>query len=86
MKTQTRYKLTVLTAIFLAFVTLLAIIYHLETVATTSIAGIMTTLSAYIWSQTTRPSAHEYAKYNFKQDLDSSSSPDTMRTSDLDAK
>jgi len=56
---RTRYKLTLLTAGFLALVTLLAIGSKMETVATASIAGIMTILSAYIWSQTTRPSKNE---------------------------
>jgi hypothetical protein len=43
----------------LALVTLLAIGSKMETVATASIAGMMTILSAYIWSQTTRPSKNE---------------------------
>ena len=56
---RTRYKLTLLAAGFLALVTLLAIGSKMETVATASIAGMMTILSAYIWSQTTRPSKNE---------------------------
>ncbi len=56
---RTRYKLTLLAAAFLALVTLLAIGSKMEMVATASIAGMMTILSAYIWSQTTRPSKHE---------------------------
>ena len=56
---RTRYKLTLIAAAFLALVTLLAIGSKMETVATASIAGIMTVLSAYIWSQTTRPSKNE---------------------------
>lgn len=59
MNTRTRYKLTLFAAGFLALVTLLAIASKMETVATASIAGIMTILSAYIWSQTTRPSKNE---------------------------
>ena len=56
---RTRYNLTLIAAGFLALVTLLAIGSKMETVATASIAGIMTVLSAYIWSQTTRPSRNE---------------------------
>ncbi len=59
MTTQTRLKLTFITAAFLALVTLLAIYSKMEGVATASIAGIMTILSAYIWSQTKRPSKNE---------------------------
>ena len=59
MTTRTRYKLTLFAAGFLALVTLLSIASKMETVATASIAGIMTILSAYIWSQTTRPSKNE---------------------------
>jgi hypothetical protein len=61
MNTQTRFKLTLFTAGFLAIVTLLAIGAKMETVATAAIAAIMTILSAYIWSQTQRPSNNEYA-------------------------
>lgn len=60
MKIQTRFKLTLFAAGFLALVTLLAIWARMETVATASIAGIMTILSAYIWSQTQRPSKNEF--------------------------
>jgi hypothetical protein len=56
MNTRTRYKLTLFAAVFLALITLLAIGAKMEAVATASIAGLMTILSAYIWSQTTRPS------------------------------
>jgi hypothetical protein len=59
MNNRTRYTLTLLAACFLALVTLLAIGSKMETVATASIAGMMTILSAYIWSQTTRPSKNE---------------------------
>jgi flagellar biosynthesis component FlhA len=61
MNNQTRFKLTLYAAGFLALVTLLAIGSKMETVATAAIAGIMTILSAYIWSQTQRPSHNEYA-------------------------
>ena len=59
MNSQTRLKLTLSAAAFLALVTLLSIYSKMETVATASIAGMMTILSAYIWSQTTRPSKNE---------------------------
>ncbi len=68
MTSRTRYKLTLFAAAFLALVTLFAIASKMETVATASIAGIMTILSAYIWSQTTRPSKNEYtSQYPKKQ-------------------
>jgi len=67
MNTRTRYKLTLTAGVFLAVVTLLAIFSNMETVATASIAGIMTILSAYIWSQTTRPSKDENANNNPRQ-------------------
>jgi len=57
--TQTRLKLTLGTAAFLALVILIALFGKMETVATAGIAAIMTILSAYIWSQTQRPSIHE---------------------------
>jgi flagellar biosynthesis component FlhA len=61
MNNQTRFKLTLFAAAFLAVVTLLAIGSKMETVTTAAIAGIMTILSAYIWSQTQRPSQNENA-------------------------
>lgn len=68
MNSQTRLKLTLSAAAFLAMVTLLSIYSKMEGVATASIAGIMTILSAYIWSQTTRPSKNEQTiKYTGKQ-------------------
>ncbi|MEY4054113.1 MAG: hypothetical protein RL034_1031 [Bacteroidota bacterium] len=67
MNTQTRLKLTLITAAFLALVTLLSLLAKMETVATASIAGIMTILTAYIWSQTTRPSKDEYTSVSKQQ-------------------
>lgn len=67
MNSQTRLKLTLSAAAFLALVTLLSIYSKMETVATASIAGIMTILSAYIWSQTTRPSKDEYVNTNTRK-------------------
>ena len=74
MNTQTRFKLTLVTAGFLALVTLLALASKMETVATASIAGIMTILSAYIWSQTTRPSKDEYNHKNSRKPTTSKNS------------
>ena len=74
MNTRTRYKLTLFTAIFLALITLLAICTKMETVATASIAGLMTILSAYIWSQTTRPSHLENVSKSYKKQRNSKSS------------
>ena len=67
MNSQTRLKLTLSAAAFLALVTLLSIYSKMEGVATASIAGIMTILSAYIWSQTTRPSQDEYVNKNTRK-------------------
>ena len=67
MNSQTRLKLTLSAAAFLAIVTLLSIYSKMEGVATASIAGIMTILSAYIWSQTTRPSKDEYTSVSKQQ-------------------
>lgn len=67
MNSQTRLKLTLSAAAFLALVTLLSIYSKMEGVATASIAGIMTILSAYIWSQTTRPSKDEYTSVSKQQ-------------------
>jgi hypothetical protein len=70
MKPHTRYKLTLAAALFLAVVTLVSIFLKLETVATAGIAGIMTVLSTYIWSQTARPTYYpnEKSKHSTKSD------------------
>lgn len=78
MNNRTRYKLTLLAAAFLALVTLLAIGSKMETVATASIAGMMTILSAYIWSQTTRPSKNEHAYKNTRKQTASKNSVTTV--------
>jgi hypothetical protein len=74
MNTRTRYKLTLFAAVFLALITLLAIGAKMEAVATASIAGLMTILSAYIWSQTTRPSHLENASKSYKKQRNPKSS------------
>ena len=74
MNTRTRYKLTLFAAVFLALITLLAIGAKMEAVATASIAGLMTILSAYIWSQTTRPSKDEYFTENTRKPTSSKNS------------
>lgn len=74
MNSQTRLKLTLSAAAFLAIVTLLSIYSKMEGVATASIAGIMTILSAYIWSQTTRPSKDEYTPKNTRKPTSSKNS------------
>jgi len=55
MNASTRFRFTAYAAVFLAAVTLLSILRGLEAVAATSVAGLMTILSTYIWSQTKRP-------------------------------
>jgi hypothetical protein len=67
MTTKTRLKLTVIAALFLGGITIMATIMKMEVVATTSIAGIMTILSAYIWAQTKRPSRYEFSDKNIEQ-------------------
>jgi hypothetical protein len=67
MNTKTRLKLTVIAALFLGGITLMATIMKLEVVATTSIAGIMTILSTYIWAQTKRPSGYELPDTNTEE-------------------
>ena len=69
MNTSTRYRTTLFAAFFLAVITLTAVLRGMEMVAATSIAGIMTILSAYIWSQTQRPSLHEPPKPTHKPRL-----------------
>ncbi len=64
MTNNTRYRLTLAAAVFLAVVTLLSIFLKMEAVATAGIAGIMTVISHYIWSQTTRPTNSYHEKYN----------------------
>ena len=59
MNTHTRFKITIAAAFFLASLATLSIIMKMETVAVTSITGILTILSAYIWAQTKRPTHHE---------------------------
>lgn len=75
MTSRTRFKLTLFAAGFLALVTLLAIASKMETVATASIAGIMTILSAYIWSQTTRPSKNENVRSITKKPISKKAVP-----------
>lgn len=59
MRTKTRLKLTVAAFVLLGLLAAQATYNQSETIATTAIAGIMTTLSAYIWAQTKRPSYYE---------------------------
>ena len=56
MKLSKRYMITYLAAIFFALLAILSIFKGMETAASSSIAGILTTLSTYIWGETKRPS------------------------------
>ena len=56
MKESKRYVITIVAGIVLAGLSILAIFKGMEVVATTSIAGILTILSSYIWAETKRPS------------------------------
>jgi hypothetical protein len=81
MTTKTRFKLTVIAGLFLGIITIAAIISKMEVVATTSIAGIMTILSAYIWAQTTRPSGYELPDTNIEQpNIQNDGTPDLRST------
>jgi len=51
-----RYALTIGAGISLIVLATLSICKGMEVVATTSIAGILTILSTYIWAETKRPS------------------------------
>jgi hypothetical protein len=55
-------------------VTILSIFKGMETLASTSIAGIMTILSTYIWSQTKRPHTYEARKNSASNPFDSTGS------------
>ncbi len=72
MNTKTRFKLTVLAALFLGALATFATIHEMEVVATTCIAGLMTILSTYIWAQTKRPSFNEkyYPNNHQKEDME----------------
>ena len=81
MTTKTRLKLTVIAALFLGGITVIATIMKMEVVATTSIAGIMTILSAYIWAQTKRPSGYELPDKNIEQPSEQDDSALRVRSS-----
>ena len=72
MNTKTRFKLTVIAALFLGALATFATMHEMEVVATTCIAGLMTILSTYIWAQTKRPSFNEkyYPNNHQKQEMD----------------
>lgn len=74
MTTKTRFKLTVIAGLFLACITVLAVVSKMEMVATCSITAMMTILSAYIWAQTKRPSSNEIVD----NDTDEQSNKDTI--------
>lgn len=56
MKESKRYFITISAGISLVILAILSIFKGMEVVATTSIAGILTILSTYIWAETKRPS------------------------------
>jgi hypothetical protein len=85
MKTKTRLKLTVFTALFLGAITLMATFMKLEVIATTGIAGIMTILSAYIWGQTQRPSGYELPDSNTHEHIIEEDSALPISNSDISA-
>jgi len=56
MKKSKRYIIAIIAGLLLATIAILAIYKGMESVATTSVAGILTILSTYIWGETKRPS------------------------------
>lgn len=56
MKTMTRYRITTIALLFLAFMSMAAMIKGMEVLSVSCITGMMTALSTYIWAQTKRPS------------------------------
>ncbi len=56
MTKRTRFKISIIAGLLLYSLAVLAVFKSMENVAITSIAGIMTILSAYIWAETKRPS------------------------------
>ena len=56
MKESKRYFITITAGISLVILAVLSIFKGMDVVATTSIAGILTILSTYIWAETKRPS------------------------------
>lgn len=55
---QTRYKISIWAAIFLALVVILSIFKNTEGIGVVAVTGIMTTLTSYIWGETKRPSGN----------------------------
>ena len=56
MKKSKRYIIAIIAGLLLATIAILAIYKGMESVATTSVAGVLTILSTYIWGETKRPS------------------------------
>ena len=59
MNKSKRYLVSIIAGIILASFAGIAIFKSMEGVASACIAGIMTILTTYIWSETKRPSNHE---------------------------
>jgi len=53
---KTRLKVSIMAGIILSALATLSIFKQMEGAAVSSIAGIMTILSSYIWGETKRPS------------------------------
>jgi len=56
MKHSKRYLITIIAGILLAVLAILSIFNGMEVLASACVAGIMTILTSYIWSETKRPS------------------------------
>ena len=56
MTKRTRFKISIVAGLLLYCLAVLSVFKEMETVAITSITGVMTILSAYIWGETKRPS------------------------------
>lgn len=75
LSTSTRYRITMISGLFLAVVTFTALFTGMEAVAATAVAGVMTILSAYIWSQTKRPHQYEQNQSPAAKDHDGPGGP-----------
>jgi len=56
MKRSKRYLISLIAGIILAILAFVSVLNNMEVLASACVAGIMTILTSYIWSETKRPS------------------------------